>query len=227
MKLPESFKQNVISAFPKGRAWLESLPTLLGECQDRWKLSVGPPFDLSFNYVAPGSTEDGRAIVLKLGVPNPEFISEIEALLFYAGQGAVRLLDADAEKGILLMDRITPGDALTSVLNDEDATRIAAQTMRKLWRPLPPDSRFPTVKNRAAGLKRLRKRFDGGSGPFPAQLVDIAEHLFVDLLSSASSPPVLLHGDLHHSNILLAHIARCVVVLNVQVLEERPCRVSY
>jgi len=203
MQLPDPFKQNVIGAFPDGRAWLESLPVLLGECQARWKILVGPPFDLSFNYVAPGITEAGRAIVIKLGVPNPELISEIQALRFYAGQGAVRLLDADEEKGMLLMERITPGDALTSVLNDEDATRIAAQTMRKLWQPLPRDSAFPTVEKCADGLKRLRKRFDNGTGPFPAQLVDMAERLFADLFSSTSAPPVLLHGDLHHSNILL------------------------
>lgn len=203
MQLPERFKQNVVGTFLTGQAWLESLPTLLAESQDRWKILVGPPFDLSFNYVAPGITADGRAVVIKLGVPNPELTSEIQALRFYAGRGAVRLLDADEEKGILLMDRISPGSSLTSVLNDEQATRIAAQTMRKLWRPPPRDNAFPTVESWADGLKRLRKQFNGGTGPFPARLVDMAERLFADLLSSAATP-VLLHGDLHHFNILLA-----------------------
>lgn len=204
MQLPDPFKQNIIGAFLDGRAWLESLPALLAECQDRWKILVAPPFDLSLNYVAPGITMDGRAIVIKLGVPNPELISEIRALRCYAGQGAVRLLDADEEKGMLLMERLIPGDSLTSVLTDERATLIAAQTMRKLWQPLPRDSAFPTVERWADGLKRLRKRFDRGTGPFPARLVDMAERLFADLLSSAAGTPVLLPGDLHHSNILLA-----------------------
>jgi streptomycin 6-kinase len=49
----------------------------------------------------------------------------------------------------------------------------------------------------------LRQRFIGSTGPFPGRLVDIAERFFADLLSS-SPTPVLLHGDLHHFNILAA-----------------------
>jgi streptomycin 6-kinase len=203
MQLPDQFKQKVVGAFSDGRAWLESLPALLAECQDLWRLTVGPPFDLSFNYVAPAYTSEGRPVVIKLGVPNPELTSEIRALRLYGGQGAVRLLDADEEKGILLMERLMPGRALSSVADDEEATRIAARTMRRLWRPKPAENGFPTVESWAGGLKRLRKRFDGGTGPFPLRLVDLAERLFAELLASAG-PTVLLHGDMHHFNILLS-----------------------
>jgi streptomycin 6-kinase len=56
---------------------------------------------------------------------------------------------------------------------------------------------------RAKGLTRLRQRFGGGTGPFPSALIELAESLFAELLSS-SEPPVLIHGDLHHKNILTA-----------------------
>jgi streptomycin 6-kinase len=49
----------------------------------------------------------------------------------------------------------------------------------------------------------MRERFGGGTGPFPPKLVDEAETLFAELLDS-SAAPVLLHGDLHHSNVLAA-----------------------
>ncbi len=75
--------------------------------------------------------------------------------------------------------------------------------MCRLWRPVPADHRFPTVTEWAAGLGRLRERFDGGTGPLPARLVEEAEQLFEELLAS-SAPPVLLHGDLHHGNVLSA-----------------------
>ena len=201
MQLPDLFKQNVIGAFSSGKAWLESLPAMLVECQDRWKLTIGRPFDLSFNYVAPAINADGHEVVIKLGVPNPELTAEICALRLYAGGGAVRLLDSDEDRGFLLMERLAPGHWLSSLGNDEQATRIAARTMQKLWRPLPPNNPFPSVEGWADGLKRLRKRFKGGTGPFPVPLVDMAEHLFAELLSSADTP-VLLHGDLHHFNIL-------------------------
>ena len=49
----------------------------------------------------------------------------------------------------------------------------------------------------------MRTKFDGGTGPFDAKLVETAESLFTDLLASTDKP-VLLHGDLHHFNILSA-----------------------
>jgi streptomycin 6-kinase len=204
MEWPTGFKRNVESAFPQGAEWLRSLPQLLREFENRWKIALGPPFELSFNYVAPAVEATGNSVVLKAGVPNPALISEIQALRLYEGSGAVRLLDFDTEKGVLLMERLMPGRSLETFsdgANDEDATRIAARVMRRLWRLLPADHSFATVEQWASGLKRLRQRFGGETGPFPKRLVERAERLFDELLSSSSSP-VLLHGDLHHLNIL-------------------------
>jgi len=199
--LPAAFRNNVIGAFPNGAAWLEALPGLIEECASRWGLSVEAPFELSFSYVAPARTAAGRQVVLKIAVPNAELNSGIEALRHYDGRGAVRLLDFDCSRGFLLMERLVPGKMLVSLEDEERATRIAASVMRMLWRPLPPERSFPTIAQWADGLKRLRVRFSGGTGPFPPRLVTMAESLFVELLSSSESP-VLLHGDLHHFNIL-------------------------
>src|SRR6202040_3906156 len=116
---------------------------------------------------------------------------------------AVRVLDSDRDCGIMLLERVEPGQTLASLADDEQATRVAAAMMRELRRPLPPEAPFPTVSHWADGLTELRKRFDGGTGPFPADLIDQAESLFRELLSSAE-PSVMLHGDLHHFNILSA-----------------------
>ena len=202
-ELPDLFKRNVLGAFGNGAAWLESLPRLIAECEDRWQIVVGSPLDLSYSYVAPAVTANGQEIVLKIGVPNPELSSEIRALQSYAGGAAVRLLDFDEGRGFLLMERLTPGQMLSSLADDEQATRTAAQVMRELWRPLPSNSLFPAAGKWAEGLGRLRQRFNGGTGPFQPRLVEMAESLFRELLSS-SEPPVLLHGDLHHFNILSA-----------------------
>jgi streptomycin 6-kinase len=51
----------------------------------------------------------------------------------------------------------------------------------------------------------LRRHFDGTIGPFPKALVETAEGLFAELLGSMDEDgQVLLHGDLHHWNILAA-----------------------
>ncbi|MDQ2808397.1 MAG: aminoglycoside phosphotransferase family protein [Chloroflexota bacterium] len=185
-----------------GVAWLAALPGLLADCERRWGLRVGPPFALSYNYVAPAVRADGSEVVLKLGVPQRELLSETAALQVYAGRGSVQLLAADPARGILLLERLWPGTPLVE-LADDAATAIAAQVMRELWQPVPAQHAFRTVGDWAAGLGKLRARFGGGTGPLPARLVALAEGLFAELLP-AQAAPVVLHGDLHHWNIVAA-----------------------
>jgi streptomycin 6-kinase len=201
----DDFARTIVELYgTQGLDWLRRLPATLAACEQRWSLTVMPPFaDLSYNYVAPAIRADGAEVVLKVGVPNPELTTEIEALRHYNGRGSVRLLDADPEEGILLLERLQPGTPLSSLADDEAATSIAAGVMRQLWRPVPADHPFPTVAKWAAGLQRLRDRFGGGTGPFPTYLVEAAESLFAELIASMDGP-VLLHGDLHHDNILAA-----------------------
>ncbi|MAX20408.1 MAG: hypothetical protein CL709_11335 [Chloroflexi bacterium] len=127
--------------------------------------------------------------------------SEIEALRIFDGDGVARLLDSDTDLGAMLIERLEPGDTLLSVEDDEQATSIAAGVMRNLWKPAPVNHPFPTAERWGLGFGRLRKTFDGGSGPFPSGLVDRAESLFSELLASIGDP-FLIHGDLHHENIL-------------------------
>src|SRR4029079_12067537 len=103
----------------------------LDEAARRWELTIGGAVFLSYNYVTSVVLSEAersrRALsspdaVLKIGVPNPEVSSEIEALRLYDGQGAVRLVDANAEKGMLLEERIRPGTMLLEMQDDERAT---------------------------------------------------------------------------------------------------------
>lgn len=187
-----------------GRQWLGSLPALLKECRERWALELDEPFaNLSYNLVIPGRTSDGVEIVLKVGVPCRELLTEASALRLFEGTGAVCLLDMDAARGILLMERIAPGTALHTVQRDPEATRTAAQLMRRLWRSPHAGCTLPTLAVWFRAFARLRNRFDGGSGPFPSALIAQAERAFAEL-DASSGGHVILHGDLHHANILFS-----------------------
>lgn len=201
--LPQDWARRVVEVHGReGNTWLSDLPALIEASEGRWSLSVGPPFDgLSYNYVAPAVRADGTEVVLKLGVPNRELLTEIEALRLFGGRGVVRLLDADGERGILLLERLRPGTPLARLDDDGKATTIAAEVMQQLWRPAPGEHKFPTVADWAVGLDRLRTRFEGGVGPFSSRLVETAESLFAELINSMAEA-TLLHGDLHHHNIL-------------------------
>ena len=120
---------------------------------------------------------------------------------FYAGKGACRLLDADKDKGMLLLERLQPGTMLVTIKNDERATRIAAGVMGLIQQPAPPDGDFIPLQNWFDGLKGLRARFNGGTGPFPERTVQIVEEMIPQIFAE-ERPQVLLHGDFHHYNIL-------------------------
>jgi streptomycin 6-kinase len=204
---PEPFARTVVALRGEaGAEWLDRLPETVADCEERWSLRAGPPFpDLSYNYTAPATLADGTATVLKLSFPDDrEFRTEAAALALYDGRGVVRLLGLAPDRGAMLLERAQPGAPLGTVEDDREATSGAAGVMREMWRPAPPDHTFPTVSDWARGFERLRRRFGGGTGPMPAALVGEAESLFAELIASQEAEPVLLHGDLHHANILSA-----------------------
>ncbi|HEX7175919.1 MAG TPA: aminoglycoside phosphotransferase family protein [Pyrinomonadaceae bacterium] len=207
--VPDELRRNVTTCHGRaGVQWLDALPAILDACAARWSLRLGLPFTpLSYNYVMAAERADRTPAVLKVGVPCRELETEAAALRVYDGRGCARLLEADTQLGALLIERLEPGTPLSAGLvtetDDEEATVTAASVMRELWRPAPDAHEFPRVSDWGAGFNRLRARFGGGSGPFPPALVREAESLFAELLETAAAP-VLLHGDLHHYNILAA-----------------------
>lgn len=202
--IPAAFGQTIREVHgEQGALWLQQLPALLTEYAQRWALQLGSPFALSYNYVLSARRADGSAVVVKAGYPAAELRCEIAALRLYNGDNMVQLLDADSERGVMLLEQLQPGEMLATLTDDEEATLIGATMMRKLWRPAPINHPFPTVAKWAEGLQRHRARFAGGVGPLPKLLFEAAEANFRDLLA-ANEPAMLLHGDLHHYNILRA-----------------------
>ena len=205
----------------QGMAWLQQLPALLNDLQRLWKLTLHPPFtQLSYNYAARAERADGTSIVLKVCPLHTGFETEVQALHVFQGNGAVQLLEVDEERGAFLLEQLEPGEMLTTVQDDSQATHIAAKVMKKLWRPPPPAHNLPSVADWAAGLYDLRLEFGGGTGPYPEALVDRAERLFAELLGSMGES-VVLHGDLHHFNILSAQREPWLAIDPKGVLGER------
>jgi streptomycin 6-kinase len=203
--IPEGFVQQIIAVHgDEGLAWLERLPTILARCEQRWGLTLASPFaPLSFHYAAPAMRADGTPVVVKVCAPTGEFEQEAEALQLFDGHGMVRLLDYHRDDEVLLLERLVPGTLLGTLEDDEAATSAAATVMRQLWRPVSAGHPFPSVIDWGRGFVRLRQHYDGGTGPFPAALLTEAETLYAELCASMAAT-VLLHGDLHHDNILAA-----------------------
>ena len=183
----------------RGETFLRALGAVVEECERRWNIRVERSFPkLSISFVAEAVRADGTPCVLKLDARE----EEIEALRLFDGRGAARVLEVDVPKRYLLIERLVPGTMLaTWPQDDEEATRIAARVMRRLWRPVPAEHKLETLEYRGGSFERQRARFGGGTGPFPKHLVVAAERVFAEL--PAGVEPMVLHGDAHHYNILL------------------------
>lgn len=207
MNLPPEFISNIQNTFrEKGSAFLEALPDSIAEASAQWGLTdVQPVPTLSYNFVA-FANWDNNKVVLKMGVSNNEMLSEMEALKLFNGEGACRLLDYDEKKYWMLLERLTPGVMLSTLEDDEEATHIAAEVMQKIWRsgldiPAAHVSKFIKLSDWFDGLKKLRPRFNGGTGPFNKKILQRVERSVTNFLAE-NHQPVLMHGDFHHFNIL-------------------------
>ncbi|MGH2451774.1 MAG: aminoglycoside phosphotransferase family protein [Candidatus Limnocylindria bacterium] len=170
----------------------------------RWGVTLGEPYtDVHRgNLVYRCTLPDGSPAVIKTEPPrasDDEFPSGIDAMAHYAGHGMVRMLDADRPERVVLMERVLPGETLWDAPIGR-ALEALASVMTKLRRPPPAERSFPNVRSYHRAWPQ-HVRLYGGPGPIDADLLEIGERLFLELCDS-SGPPVVLHGDLHYSNVL-------------------------
>ena len=222
MKLPPEFISIVTSTFgEEGEDFIAHLPELVDEASVRWGLtSIEPVPNLSYNFVAyatsPSPTSTGSvrrpaplskgegSVVLKIGVPRDELTSEMEALRLFNGEGACRLIECDEDKGFLLLERLHPGVMLATLEDDDEATRIAADLMQRLWRSdldTITVSKFIQLIDWFDGLRRMREMSGGRTGPLNERLVERVEGSVKNFFAE-NHMPALMHGDFHHFNIL-------------------------
>lgn len=201
MKLPSTFIETIQGAYgERGCLYLNALPTLVDEAVQRWQLrELQPAGELSYSFIAYARRDDVQ-VVLKIAVPDRELTSQVRSLRLFSGRGTVRLLESDSGRGMLLLERLLPGETLASLSDDAQATRVAAQVMLALRREVPPEQGLLQLADWFGGLARLRRNL-GGTGPLDPALYARAEACAVDLLAE-NLQPALIHGDLHHFNIL-------------------------
>ncbi|WP_420168963.1 aminoglycoside phosphotransferase family protein [Streptomyces violaceoruber] len=177
------------------------LSSRVAACVSAWDLELGPEeFTLSINYARPALRSGHELVVLKLSPPDSvEYHRELTMLDAYGGHGSVRVLERDSALGAVLLERLLPGSPLTEFFphNDDRANGIAAQVLEQLWQ-CPPPPGLPDPLNWAEALLRPeRLPLDViAKGP-----LDRARQCYTELATSGDEK-VLLHGDLHHGNIL-------------------------
>src|SRR3990167_5939323 len=189
----DEFRKHALSYGVVGKKWLKDIPEIIRRCEKIWSLKVLPPYSQTYSYVAPVTLQDNSKAVIKIGIPqDKEFQSEIEALNVFYGKGSVKLIREDKKYGAIMIEQVIPGIPLSTIEDDESATRILANVMKKLWKSLPKNHKFITISELTKALYEYTKKFKNPY-PIPLYLVDKASKLFKELIATSENP-VLTHG---------------------------------
>jgi len=191
----KTFEQNIINLYgEKGRQWLDHLPNHVTQLANTYGLSnLKSVNNLSYNYVLSGF-QGFQPIILKLGLDIDGFKREAAALTAFEGSGVVQVFSENT--GLLLLECAVPGVSLKSYFpeRDDEAINITANVIKRLHKaPIPNTHAFSHVKDWLEALN--------GGLEIPVQTLQKAREIRDKLLKTAE-PDVLIHGDLHHDNIL-------------------------
>jgi streptomycin 6-kinase len=202
--IPAEFAAHAEGRFgAAGRDWLRSLPALVADLEERWSIVAGGAVGTgATSVVLSAKTVPGdRPVALKLALLDVENRNEAEALRIYNGDGAVELVEADVERGALLLEWLDAGWSLLG-LDELEACRLACALARRLWKPVPADSPFDRLAGEARRwASELVEKNERHGRPLARRIVEEAVELLPWLVDT-SPPPVLLHRDLHHGNVL-------------------------
>jgi streptomycin 6-kinase len=146
-------------------------------------------------------TTDGLAVLKifsKIGVEDEK--GAVEAMRWYGGEGAIQLLNFD--EGAMLLEYVDGEDLVTLVKHGEDetATQVIIDVLKRLLRQNQDNAprRLTSLRRRFRSLfkKAEEDRRMGTTSLFIRGAV-VARDLLAD-----QGPPYVLHGDIHHENIM-------------------------
>lgn len=157
------------------------------------------------NYVVIAYSDQYKAdVVLKIG-SKIVIDKEIQALQYFQGDGCVQLLGFDQEfsdvNSAMLLEYIHPGNSLKDLFlqgSEEESIEIFAEVVKKLH-AFPRSykiGKIPTTEQRLS----LLHSFESQNNRFKKLLPQAAK--VADQLVASQGTQILLHGDLHHENIL-------------------------
>jgi streptomycin 6-kinase len=182
IKVPEQFAADTIAREgAAGREWIEALPSTIADLCKNWGLDVlGEPMHGYLGIVVPALRRE-EPCVLKVSWIYEGNEHEALALSVWDGDGAVRLLQYDEERGALLLERLDESVTLGSL-----AMGVSG----------PPPIRDIALRWQSE-FKDRWQRFDG---ELPQRTIEAAVDACLQL--GPSSAGHLVNEDLHYDNVL-------------------------
>ncbi|HVH25306.1 MAG TPA: aminoglycoside phosphotransferase family protein [Vicinamibacterales bacterium] len=176
---------------------LPHLPDRVAELIREWGVVAEHTRETPDSILVFGTRED-QAVVVKVIKRLGDEWQCGPVLEAFNGTGVVRM--HSFVDGAVVMERLRPGHSLADLAlqgRDEQATEILAQLIRQMV-PHQAPRNIPTVQHLAGGFRRY---LVSGDEQIPKALVEHAQQRYLELDASQTRIR-LLHGDLHHYNVL-------------------------
>lgn len=201
--------ETIVNRF--GNTFYDQMLRHLDDYAEKWSLSslqLIPSF--SANVVFTCYSEQFGHAILKIGQPSETIWTEVSTLLQYKGQRFCKVYEADIENGVILLERLQPG----TTLRDESSLQQRLDVFCSLHSnlhiaPAAEAEQFPTYIGWVQRINAyMSQRHDC---PELTRHMQRARDICLSIASSYSQN-LLLHGDLHHDNMLLGSKGKYVII---------------
>ncbi len=190
--------KNIVTTWKApGEVWLSQFESHILKIEKLWNLEPIKPIDnLSFHFVGTSKRKsDGLDVVVKTGCDIESLDRERQWLRHFNGVAA-QVIESDKALGATLMERLVPGTTLkqSREISDDEQTIVLAGMIKELNARTVTSGAFKHISELAKDLDVLKGAVDD-------RMIDKARRIIADLTLDRSQDR-LLHGDLHHDNIL-------------------------
>jgi streptomycin 6-kinase len=166
-------------------------------CARIWRVTIERTRATDTSVIVYGRRDEQPVVLKVVKEPGDEWrCGEVAAK--FGGRGVVQV--HDYAEGAAVFERLDPGEPLADLAKngrDEEATDILATLLGRMA-PLEPPEWCPTVERWGEAFARY---VASGDDRVPRDLVEPAQRIHSDLCRT-QRVPALLHGDLHHYNVL-------------------------
>ncbi|MDF2543644.1 MAG: aminoglycoside resistance protein [Herbinix sp.] len=184
-----------------GQQYYEKIKKDLEVYSHKWKLEIVQLVDyFSVNCIFICKSDDFGNAILKIGNQNNEILTEYNTLKEYDGKHFCKVYASDLENGIILEELIKPGRQLRNEKSLEKRLNIFSSLYNGLHiKPKNPNI-YPTYSDWVSRItKYMSNRPDYKELYYYMKKAEDICHG----INSLHAKKMLLHGDLHHDNILL------------------------
>lgn len=201
--------ENIINHF--GKDFYEKVLRDIEIYADKWSLTsfqLVPSYSANLVFIC--RSEIYGDVVLKIGnISSKETLTEFNTLREYNGRRFCKIFDADLDNGVILEERVQPGNPLRDVSSLDQRLSVFSSLYKELHIAPAKEEIYPSYIDWVSRITEyMSKRQDCKElYSYMKKANDICLSV-----SAIYSQKMLLHGDFHHDNILLGNDGKYIII---------------